>query len=135
MDISEIFLKSKEIESDVLVTLDSDGQHDVDEIKKLIFSKQELLKDLNLEITLKMLELIGEEKKIQLSSKKEVPENIRSLLGYFKPSKMPHEHLQMQPYIQVFNYKYGFIPNLSILDLLFNEGPYALSYLLNASSK
>jgi len=34
--IRSIFLKSKEIESDVLVTLDSDGQHDVDEIKKLI---------------------------------------------------------------------------------------------------
>jgi glycosyltransferase involved in cell wall biosynthesis len=34
--IRSIFLKSKEIESDVLVTLDSDGQHDVDDIKKLI---------------------------------------------------------------------------------------------------
>ncbi len=32
-------------------------------------------------------------------------------------------------YIQVFESKYGFIPNLSILDLLFNEGPNALTYL------
>jgi hypothetical protein len=29
----------------------------------------------------------------------------------------------------VFNDKYGFINNLSILDLLFNEGPNAKSYL------
>ncbi|MDG1729862.1 MAG: WbqC family protein [Algibacter sp.] len=32
-------------------------------------------------------------------------------------------------YTQVFNNKHGFIPNLSILDLLFNEGPNALNYL------
>ena len=34
-----------------------------------------------------------------------------------------------EPYTQVFNSKHGFIPNLSILDLLFNEGPNALNYL------
>ena len=32
-------------------------------------------------------------------------------------------------YIQVFQDKHGFINNLSILDLLFNEGPNALTYL------
>ena len=34
-----------------------------------------------------------------------------------------------QPYTQVFTEKYGFIPNLSILDLLFNEGPNTELYL------
>lgn len=33
------------------------------------------------------------------------------------------------PYIQVFNDKHGFIPNLSILDVLCNEGPNTLMYL------
>ncbi len=33
-------------------------------------------------------------------------------------------------YTQVFNEKHGFIPNLSILDLLFNEGRRAKEYLL-----
>jgi WbqC-like protein family len=37
------------------------------------------------------------------------------------------------PYTQVFNDKHGFINNLSILDLLFNEGRYALDYLKNQS--
>ena len=35
----------------------------------------------------------------------------------------------LQPYTQVFTEKYGFIPNLSILDLLFNEGPSTTLYL------
>lgn len=36
---------------------------------------------------------------------------------------------QFDAYTQVFNNKHGFINNLSILDLLFNEGTNALSYL------
>jgi len=37
--------------------------------------------------------------------------------------------LALSSYIQVFGDKHGFIPNLSILDLLFNEGTNATSYL------
>lgn len=37
--------------------------------------------------------------------------------------------VQVDTYIQMFDDKHGFIPNLSILDLLFMEGPNALSYL------
>ena len=36
-------------------------------------------------------------------------------------------------YTQVFSNKHGFIPNLSILDLIFNEGPNALNYLESQS--
>lgn len=36
---------------------------------------------------------------------------------------------EFEPYTQVFGDKHGFINNLSILDLLFNEGRYALDYL------
>lgn len=34
-----------------------------------------------------------------------------------------------RPYFQVFSAKYGFLPNLSIMDLLFNEGPDSILYL------
>jgi hypothetical protein len=40
-----------------------------------------------------------------------------------KPKKL------VDNYIQMFDDKHGFIPNLSILDLLFMEGPNAISYL------
>jgi hypothetical protein len=36
---------------------------------------------------------------------------------------------QFENYTQVFSTKHGYIPNLSILDLLFSEGPNALNYL------
>lgn len=39
--------------------------------------------------------------------------------------------LELNPYIQVFESKKGFLNNLSILDLLFNEGTNSLSYLQN----
>ena len=37
--------------------------------------------------------------------------------------------MNFQPYAQVFDQKHGFLSNLSILDLLFNEGPNTENYL------
>lgn len=47
---------------------------------------------------------------------------------YLINQRKESEHL-FQPYVQVFDDKHGFISNLSILDLIFNEGPNALLYL------
>ena len=40
-----------------------------------------------------------------------------------------------EKYTQVFSAKHGFTPNLSILDLLFNEGPNAVNYLESQTLK
>jgi hypothetical protein len=37
--------------------------------------------------------------------------------------------LQQKPYFQVFEERHGFMRNLSIVDLLFNQGPQSLNYL------
>lgn len=37
---------------------------------------------------------------------------------------------QAKPYWQVFKEKYGFVAGLSVMDLLFNEGPESICYLL-----
>jgi len=39
------------------------------------------------------------------------------------------DHSVFEPYSQVFDDKYGFLNNLSVVDLLFNEGKFAMDYL------
>jgi len=45
------------------------------------------------------------------------------------------QNYNMKRYNQVFEQNHGFIPNLSILDLIFMEGPNALNYLENQKNQ
>lgn len=47
-----------------------------------------------------------------------------------RPNSILNDLGLARPYYQVFSQRYGFIPNLSVMDLLFNEGPASLDYLL-----
>lgn len=88
--------------------------------------------DTILEFNLKCFELICDCLQLELDySKTEVydkePKNTidyRALVNAKKETIIP-----LKPYTQVFKAKHGFINNLSILDLLFNEGTNAVSYL------
>jgi WbqC-like protein family len=53
----------------------------------------------------------------------------RELIHPKKRLSRPDPHYNSIPYQQVFDSKYGFIPNLSIIDLLFNEGNHARDVL------
>ena len=47
----------------------------------------------------------------------------------------PDPYFDSHPYFQVFSNKFGFIPNLSFVDLLFNEGPQAAFLCRSAYKK
>lgn len=52
-----------------------------------------------------------------------------------KPALLMERLKMNKPYWQVFTNKQGFVPNLSILDLLFNEGPNSISFLESQSNR
>ena len=43
---------------------------------------------------------------------------------------LDHDKIDMKPYQQVFGYDKSFVPNMSILDLMFNEGPFCRNWIL-----
>ncbi|MFY8097461.1 MAG: WbqC family protein [Flavobacterium sp.] len=100
-----------------------------DDFRPIFEKKTTFMLDLNFEI----FEIVNQALGITLPYKKtteyfhDAPDynDFRSLVNGKKDTT------QVEPYTQVFNDKHGFINNLSILDLLFNEGRYALDYLKN----
>ena len=58
--------------------------------------------------------------------------NCKDLRNVIHPKKTNTVLSQLgleKPYFQVFSRKYGFMPDLSIIDLLFCEGPDSILYL------
>lgn len=69
------------------------------------------------------------EVKINFTETKEFTLNPKKDYRHLAIAKGKNNLFLNQRYIQVFENKHGFIPNLSILDLLFNEGSNTLNYL------
>ncbi len=61
-------------------------------------------------------------------------EDYRDVLHPKRPNTVLRDLGLEKPYFQVFARKHGFIPDLSIMDLLFNEGPDSILYLKNGIS-
>lgn len=105
-----------------------------DDIHPFYEKKYKFLLDFNMEINAKMMELLDIEKsRLSLSNGYSSYEGDSDTVDFrevIRP-KHPGEDKEWQPkkYYQVYQQKFGFQPNLSILDLLFNEGNEAVCYL------
>ncbi|WP_343485848.1 WbqC family protein [Allomuricauda sp. d1] len=103
-----------------------------DDIMPLFKKKFDFLLDANLEITKVLCELLGvdfpKEKTDHYS--KEHPDLVDAR---FLVNAKKDIYFDQQSYTQVFQDRHGFLKNVSVLDLLFNEGTNALSYLKNQS--
>lgn len=103
-----------------------------DEIEELLLQPVKNLMNYNLKIFDFLIDLL--ELEIETSTTKKYehqPENSMDL-RHLVDAKKTSVFIQ-KPYIQVLQEAHGFLPNLSILDLLFNEGPNTLNYLKDQS--
>jgi len=102
-----------------------------DDIQPCYEKKYTFLFDFNntlLKTILEILEIPGEISYTETYCKK--PVGIRDLRSAVTPSNQPEG--TFVPYTQVFSSKFGFIPNLSILDLIFNKGTESIRVLENS---
>ena len=108
-----------------------------DDIFEILDRKYETLFELNCAILDKMLRLLGLKNNLTMTTEyvQEYPESVVDLRNTIHPKKKSNEplaapNIKYSDYYQVFIEKYGFVDDLSILDLLFNEGPNSISYLI-----
>lgn len=91
--------------------------------------KHKYLLDLNMDILGALLKLLKCERTVGMTfSYEQDPTGISDHRGIFG-GKQPSWDPAYPPYTQVFSSRQGFIPGLSILDVIFNLGPETLSYL------
>ncbi|WP_188049734.1 WbqC family protein [Flavobacterium sp. GP15] len=100
-----------------------------DDLRPLFEKKYEFLLDLNfevLDIVFKCLRM-----KVEYNKTTEYFHQLdqNNMSDYRNLVEGKKDISEFEKYTQVFDDKYGFLNNLSILDLLFNEGKYAMDYL------
>ncbi|MCE5345653.1 MAG: WbqC family protein [Bacteroidales bacterium] len=97
-------------------------------IEKIISKNPEFLLDLNMELTASVLKMLKIEKTISYTTDFEHPGDRENDFRYKITPKKESSYVAKE-YIQVFDTGKGFIPDLSILDLIFNLGPEAVDYI------
>ena len=106
----------------------------VDDLRPFYEQRFAFLLDFNMQMTAKakLCELLDITPNISLSEEyvKDVESGVDDFREVIRPKHpMPDADFIPKPYYQVYAQRHGFIPNLSILDLLFNMGNEALFYL------
>ena len=103
-----------------------------DSFYQILDSKPETLFSLDLQLTRYLACKCGIKTEIHLTEDF-LPgiqgQDFREVIHPKRPNTILEDNNLRKPYFQVFSQKYGFLPNLSVIDLLFNEGPDAFSYL------
>ena len=106
-----------------------------DELFGILERRPETLFELNTELLSFFLKKTGIAAEISFTTDftaRDSGEYGKDLRGMIHPKRSNSilKDLELEkPYYQVFSAKHGFIPDLSIMDLLFNEGPEAIVYL------
>jgi WbqC-like protein family len=98
------------------------------ELQPIFYKKHVFLMDLNLEsieLCFKFLRLNKTFEKTQEYFREPI-----NTLDLRKLADGKKDNSKFESYTQVFDDKHGFLNNLSVLDLIFNEGKFALDYMM-----
>ncbi len=95
---------------------------------KFYEKKTEFLFDFNLEILELLLKMLRIRADLRFTDQYEAAPESRTDFRDLMHPKRPSGYTA-KSYYQVFQDRHGFLPNLSIADLLFNHGPQSISYL------
>lgn len=98
-----------------------------EQIKELIYHHDKYLMDFNQKISKQILTWLDLEIEVHLTDKY-IQQDIKSDFRVILDQKQFNH--TASPYIQVFSDKLPFVSNLSIIDLLMNEGPLARKYIM-----
>jgi hypothetical protein len=100
-----------------------------DEFEKIFSKPFDFLLDLNTLLLETIFDILRVEKKIGFTDQfLKIPDGMEDHREFSKNKKADSKD-EFPPYTQVFSLKHGFIPDLSIIDLLFNLGPEWSDYL------
>jgi len=108
----------------------------IDDFAKFYNTKYNFLIDFNNEIQQVVLNLLEIDTNITYTKSFNENYDIKDFRETINPKRRlskPDDEFTNVEYYQVFAEKHGFIPNLSIIDLLFNEGTNALEILKKSS--
>lgn len=102
-----------------------------DDFAPFYINRYERLFDYNRELTLLLLQLIGASASVKLTEEWSSDYGDRDYRYSIHPKReSPLVTINENGrYHQVFAHKFGFVANLSVIDLLFNEGPEAYKFL------
>ncbi len=99
-----------------------------DDIRPIFEKQHTFMLDLNFEIFEILNDCLGID--LPYSKTEEYFHEVPNLTDFRYLANGKKDTFINEPYTQVFDEKHDFLPNLSILDLLFNEGRHAKEYLL-----
>lgn len=102
-----------------------------DDIRTIFEKKHTFLMDLNFEAMQIVAKCLRMKLEYETTTEYFLEVDRTAVLDFRNLADGKKDASQFELYTQVFEEKHGFQNNLSILDLLFNEGRYALDYLKN----
>lgn len=107
-------------------------EHYIDDISPIFNTQDKFLFDFNFKIIETLNQILAINQKLIVSKvfeNKPDADDYRNSIHPKKRMQKADTHFQPTNYMQVFMEKHGFIANLSILDLLMNEGPLSISII------